>query len=289
MGLKRTLRFVRRRFLFWRVGGSREHLQQYDADIFIISYPKSGRTWLRLMLGKYLSDLSGAEFSELLELYELTSKRKQFPRIGVIHDGSSRDGKFQHRSQLKKSKRLYRNKQVIFLARDPRDVAVSYYFHCSRREKAGRWNLSDFLRDENFGLPKIIHFMNIWAKNRATPKKFLLVHYEKLLAAPAKELEKVIDFIGVKSDPALLEEAVAFGAFDNMRQMELQERFGSDRLRPGCATDPESFKTRRGKAGGYADYLTDNDLKYANDLMAKELSPFFGYAVNEMPLAYALH
>jgi hypothetical protein len=40
--------------------------------------------------------------------------------------------------------------------------------------------------------------------------------------------------------------------------------------------DPESFKVRRGKVGGYREYLSLDDQKYAADALT-ELDVRFGY------------
>jgi hypothetical protein len=62
-----------------------------------------------------------------------------------------------------------------------------------------------------------------------------------------------------------------------MHQMEKAEGTGSYKLRPADRTDRESFKVRRGKVGGYADYLGDAEIELLNRKMAATLSPFFGY------------
>jgi len=41
--------------------------------------------------------------------------------------------------------------------------------------------------------------------------------------------------------------------------------------------DPESFKVRRGKVGGYQEYLSVEDLQYAAKALA-QLNPLFGYS-----------
>jgi hypothetical protein len=41
-------------------------------------------------------------------------------------------------------------------------------------------------------------------------------------------------------------------------------------------TDPESFKVRRGKIGGYREYLSDEDQRYAVEALTR-LHPRFGY------------
>ena len=56
---------------------------------------------------------------------------------------------------------------------------------------------------------------------------------------------------------------------------------GHDKLRAvlrwQMVGDPESFKVRRGKVGGFTDYLNGDDLAYANEAMRK-LDARFGCA-----------
>ncbi len=63
-----------------------------------------------------------------------------------------------------------------------------------------------------------------------------------------------------------------------MKKMESEGAFESKILRAGDARDPESFKVRRGKIGGFQDYLSSNDQEYAAAALQK-LDPRFGYAV----------
>jgi hypothetical protein len=73
----------------------------------------------------------------------------------------------------------------------------------------------------------------------------------------------------------VLDGAVEFARFDNMRALERKNAFKSARLRPADGADPESFKTRKGKVGGYREYFTDEDLAYLEARIADRLSPFY--------------
>ena len=60
-----------------------------------------------------------------------------------------------------------------------------------------------------------------------------------------------------------------------------REKFFQDvgnRLRPGDRENPESYKARRGKVGGYADYFTDEEISRIRALIAQRLSPIYGYS-----------
>ena len=73
------------------------------------------------------------------------------------------------------------------------------------------------------------------------------------------------------------EEAVAFGAFDNLKNLERQGFFRQGGLSLRNAEDPESFKVRRAKVGGFKDYFTDEQVAELEELVRTRLSPTFGY------------
>jgi hypothetical protein len=60
-----------------------------------------------------------------------------------------------------------------------------------------------------------------------------------------------------------------------MRKTELQDGFKHERLRPADVNNPDSFKVRRGKAGGYVDYFTSEILEYIDDYIERNLDPFY--------------
>jgi hypothetical protein len=87
-------------------------------------------------------------------------------------------------------------------------------------------------------------------------------------------------------DPAALSRAVAISSFENMRLLEagtkdaqgteLVADLNTEALRPKDASDPDSYKVRRGKVGGFADYLAAADIEYLDSVVAK-LDPRYGY------------
>ncbi len=147
-------------------------------NIFIVSYPKCGRTWLRLMLGKALAYHFGLTEVNLLELAQLAANYPKIPHIELTHDHNAH---YHTPSELSPLKTEYANKKVILLVRDVRDVVVSYYFEVTKRRKFLKprrfqydGDLSSFLRYEKGSVATIITFYNIWAANRHLPTDFLL-------------------------------------------------------------------------------------------------------------------
>lgn len=196
-------------------------------DCYVISFPKCGRTWIRVMLAKALAlhfkdpgDL--AIHLDPMRVMRVGSGKG--PGIQFKHDGSSYV-ETMITGQTRRNYQKYKGKKVIFLVRDPRDVMVSYYFHLTRRRRgAYKESQSEFIRDPLLGVGKLLEFMNGWYEHRKVPSDFLLVRYEDLHQDPAGELRKVMEFLGLDdvSDEAI-SKAVEYSEFENMRRMSLHD------------------------------------------------------------------
>jgi Sulfotransferase domain len=251
-------------------------------DAIILSIPKSGRTWLRAFLCAYFCKRFGLGFTLRPARYDLPG----FPRIVFSHD------LFEHRTKGDRWDRIrgkylvprreLKRAKIILLARDPRDCFVSLYLQLTRRDpnapiKLRQKSVSDMLRDEKFGMPAIISAMNDWLNEFSKRDNFTLVRYEALRASPAEYFRDLLAVLGERSpDTNVFQEALEFSRFENMQKLEAAGAFDSNILHPGDVRDPESFKVRRGKIGGYREYLSPEDQQFAADAMT-ELDRRFGY------------
>jgi hypothetical protein len=95
---------------------------------------------------------------------------------------------------------------------------------------------------------------------------------------PGEVLAKILAFTGTDVTPQQVQEAVEFAAYDNMKKMEQDKFFkGSGaRVKPGDKDNPQSFKVRKAKVGGYRDYFSDEQCAQL-DAMVAQLDPVFGY------------
>jgi alcohol sulfotransferase len=100
---------------------------------------------------------------------------------------------------------------------------------------------------------------------------------------PAAELARILAFTGTTVTAAEVQEAVEFAALDNMKKMEQDTFFkGSGaRVKPGDKDNPDSYKTRKAKVGGYRDYFTDAQCEQLEQLVAL-LDPMFGYGRQQL-------
>ncbi len=269
-------------------GAFRRWYAHRKTDVYLISYPKCGRTWLRLLLGKIIQIYFNLPEDE--DTIFIRWKNRVHPKvehITVVHDDRPM---LKTPSELETSKSIYAGKKVIFLVRDPRDVIISSYFEFKHRAQLFGENpyethkaaladdLQEFVFQERSGIDTIIRYYNIWAKNRDIPKAFLLVKYEDLRHDTHSEIRRVLNFLDLDTIPdQVIEEAINFASFDNMRKMETEEKFQSGMLKPANRQDENSYKTRKGKVKGYLEYLSAEDISRLDQKIHTELSRFFGY------------
>ena len=252
------------------------------ADMFVISIPKSGRTWLRTFFCAYFCKLYDYEFTLQPERYADPA----IPRIIYSHD------LFEHRTKGDRWDRLrgkylipgkqLRRAAIVLLARDPRDTFVSLYLQITRRdpgtrEKFATKSISELLRDPRYGIGAIVETMNDWLDEFSRSRNFLLLRYESLRAAPAEQFRALLARLGETApEMSIFQAALEFSEFENMRQLEAAGAFDSKILQARDVSDPESFKVRRGKVGGYRDYLEKEDRQYSAEALAR-LDRRFGY------------
>ena len=246
-------------------------LQDKKTDVYIVSAPKAGRTWLSVLLVKLLSDRFKLEnnFSLLDVAFE-----HPFPGITCTHDLLEPTGRF----SFVFDDARYKDKKVVFLARDPRDVVVSLYHQLTKRQHIFSGDISVFLRDERYGIRHIVDFMNLWIAHQQDNAEFLLIRYEDLKANPRETLASLLSFIGIDGCEPYLDGAITFASFDSMRELEKKDFFKDNRLRAKDANDPNTFKVRKGTVGGFREELSDSDLQYVNQECTR-LSQAFNYSV----------
>ncbi|MDG1945505.1 MAG: sulfotransferase domain-containing protein [Halioglobus sp.] len=276
---------VRRKKVERWLRGREEFRKLQRSDWVLMSWGKSGRTWLRVMLSRAYQLKGGLHPSELLDFDNLKQLDSRLPAVFFTHNNYLRDY-----TGDPHSKRHFRGKRIVLLVRDPRDVAVSQFFQWQFRMRPNKKFINgypphgadidiwDFVLDKEVGVPRIVDYFNGWAQAIPELKDILIVRYEDMRSDPGDVLGKIMAFTGTQLKAEQLQEAVDFAAYDNMKKMEQDKFFkGSGaRVKPGDKDNPQSFKVRKAKVGGYRDHFTDEQCAQLDQMVA-QLDPLFGY------------
>jgi hypothetical protein len=210
-----------------------------------VSFPKAGRTWLRVIL----DDLQVS--------------------LDYRHDGATHSTPRPFEALNLCGKR-YATKPVIFLSRDPRDTAISGYFQKNLRRDGYSGSLSDFIRDPLHGVEKIVRYNLTWLQRGTELPAFLPITYEETSADAAAIVILIVAFLGLEISAVDIERAVSDNTFQKMREREASGYYGkrySDALKPGNVKDANSYKVRRGKVHGYVDYFSVEDLAFCGEIL----------------------
>jgi hypothetical protein len=295
--LKKLTRFLVLGLLFWLprnkkiridrwLRGREEFRKLKQADGVIVSFGKSGRTWLRVMLSRFYQVKHGLGERHLIGFDNLHRKNRAIPRLFFTHDNYLKDY-----TGNRDSKADFYDKKVVLLVRNPLDVAVSQFFQWQYRMRPGKKALNeypehgsdvdihDFVMSPTAGLPKIIDYLNLWATESKKISSLLVVRYEDMRSNTADVLENIVTFLGTPGNDKEIAEAVRFASVENMRNMETKRTFwlSGSRMLAKDRSNPDSFKVRKAKVGGYRDYFSAEQIAAMQAMVRERLDPLFGY------------
>jgi hypothetical protein len=198
-------------------------------DAFLVSYPKSGNTWLRFMLTDLLGDRQADFDADSTVVAEIGSHRAA---PAVLPEG----GRLikSHEPYAGPQRRAYR--KVVYLVRDGRDVAVSYYYTLIRRGRYQEGDFGPFLRSflngEIDGYGPWHRHVDSWLDSPLREDgSLLLVKYEDLLKQPVQHLSGVVEFLGKPVAQERVEAAVDAHSAERMRERERSSRFHEKKKR----------------------------------------------------------
>ena len=249
-----------------------------EADAVIVSYPKSGRTFVRAMLARLYQRRFGIDERGLLEFPALRRSAREVPRLLFTHAGDT----MRTPGQIHLDPSYYAHAKVVLIARHPGDIAVSRYFHLKHRSRdRARQRLAEqpietFVWTEQGGIPSTVAFLNKFA---ALPR-VTIIRYEDFIANPAASLTQLAHAIGIDVDDEDIADAVEFASFANLKEREREGYFTSSRLRQARKGDEQSAKVRSGSSGGYRAQLGSDAAGRIDAYVSEHLDPRLGYCLS---------
>jgi len=259
LDLRRNLALLHARGRFFEFDGIIYILRSRDPGLLppmiareFVSYPKSGRTWIRYILSELNCD------------QQILFHHDHFE----FSDGGRPPHSFDISSRLEYYGRI---EKLVYLDRDPRDVMVSLY-----HQVTGRFgnvfgytgNLAEFIRDDYFGAANLKGFRDIW-QVIVDRCGFLTISYEACHRDTKSVLEQILDYYQISFSESKLSDAILKGSFENMRNVETSMRFSEPWLR----YRNNSPKVRQGKVGEFHRELSEHDVGYLNDIFGLSWDP----------------
>ena len=251
----------------------------YPDDVFLVSYPRSGNTWTRFLLGNLLYPDAPVTFSNIeSRIPEIYFNRdrvlRALPRPRVLKSHESFQPHYPH---------------VIYVVRDPRDVAISFYHHnVKARNIPDNYPMTSFVPrfvagefDQKFGSwrDNVLSWVSLRNKN----PNFMMLRYEEMKRHTAGALLQVVAFLEhcsfrkVDSSPQALQRAIELSSPERMRTLEKEEA-ASWVLTKSTRSDKPFVRTA--KTGGWKSQLAPESVEAIEsawgDLMHSleyELSP----------------
>ncbi len=256
---------------------------------WLASYPKSGNTWLRLALWSVQNGGAPVDFADRLEFAPLASSRRRFDKLLGIESSDLTPAEIlrlrprSYELQVAEAQaagpifckvhdawHLTPSGEPLFppgvtlgsvyILRDPRDIAVSFAAHQGRAIEQVIDQMNDptaTLSRQTERLPEQLperlgswsfHVSSWIAAGGIQPP--LILHYEAMLQEPARELRRVLAYIGWTPSDAVVDAAIRATRFCELQAAEDRQGFNE---RPATAT--RFF--RSGIAGGWRAALSE--------------------------------
>ncbi|XP_068947469.1 sulfotransferase 1 family member D1-like [Petaurus breviceps papuanus] len=226
---RQELEYVHGVPLFWTIAEAWSEVEGFEArpdDLLISTYPKSGTTWVSEMLDLIYNNgdiekcrrdaiFNRVPFMELI-IPGLVNGIKQLEALK-----SPRLVKTHLPVQLLPSSLWKNDCKIIYVARNAKDVAVSYYYFykmATMHPEPGTWE--EFL--ENFMNGKVSfgswydHVKGWWEKKKDC--RILYLFYEDMKEDPKRELLKVLKFLEKDLPEDIVNKILHHTSFNIMKQ-----------------------------------------------------------------------
>ena len=275
--------------------------------IWLASYPKSGNTFLRSLLTAYLFTKDGNFNFEVLKNINQFPNNVTFEKLGidisnqkeviknyikVQEETNKRDGQgirfLKTHSTLQdidghKFTNLKNCLGVIYIVRDPRDVAKSYSNHNSTSIEESinymkEFNIGGGVKSKDRKNETITH-IGSWSSHYTSWKEFdkvdryLLIKYEDLVKETEKTFLKVLTFVckltkkKLDLDKNKLKNVLNTTSFESMQKLEKQNGFN----------EASNFNGKKvtffkyGAKNNWKKFLTLENIKKIEDIFREEM------------------
>ncbi|KAL6108714.1 uncharacterized protein ACO6RY_11998 [Pungitius sinensis] len=250
------------------------NLEIKESDVLVVTYPKSGTIWMQqiLLLLEAKGDLTvinkHSTFSngELVPWIEVKGYIEAFikaqpPRMRVSHLPFS----------LLPSALSQKKGKVIYVARNPKDVLVSYFhFHkvANMLETPTDFDnfFEKFMRGDVFGSSWFEH-IKMWYLHK-DDLNMLFLTYEEMIKDLHSAVERIASFLGSELTDEQLADVVKHSTFNNMKKIP---QANYERVPSHLLSHQEGMFMRKGTIGDWKNHFTVAQNERFDDTFRREM------------------
>lgn len=206
------------RLVFQHRSKERPPFDVRESDIFIVSYPKSGNTWVRFIIANLLVTDEVINFRNIEQIVpDIHKSLKDIPRMKGVRIMKYHEPFFEHFPR------------TIYIVRDGRDALVSYYhYNLDSGQFAGTFD--EFLKSTiylRFGSWQE-HVTRAMEQRLRFPDRILFIRYEDMLQDLPGNIRKIAKFCGLQVSDESVESTAGKCSFQALQQNE--RTYGSETL-----------------------------------------------------------
>ncbi|XP_034553053.1 amine sulfotransferase-like [Notolabrus celidotus] len=250
-------------------------LEIRDTDVFVITYPKSGTIWMQQILllleaeGDVSSISQAGNNSDLVPWMEVKGTREAFitapsPRLRVSHLPS----------RFMPAALSTRKGKVIYVARNPKDVLVSYFhFHkvANMLETPKDFNdfFEKFMTDRVFGGSWFEH-VKTWYSHR-DHMDMLFITYEEMIQDLSSVVQRISSLLGKDLTEEQLASVVKHSTFNNMKKIP---QASYQQVSDDLLNHSQGVFMRKGTVGDWKNHFTVAQSERFDELFLREMQDF---------------
>lgn len=240
-------------------------------DICYVSFPKSGSTWLAHIITLIVNRGRAPEEGTLRSHLHWLESSWTYPRsreeIEALPSPRIFKSHMPHRMALGGGPAASEGK-YIYIARNPKDVAVSYYYFESGKAWSGQydgpWNhWLDMLLEGRAQRGDWFDHVLSWWEHRDLPN-LLFLKYEDLLGDFPGQLRRIADYLGYDLDEETLGTIEHLTSFKVMKEDKFANMHEID--------DFQGF-FRKGKVGSWKEQFSVDQNERFDEIIASRLDP----------------
>ncbi|KAH7516136.1 hypothetical protein FEM48_Zijuj10G0103100 [Ziziphus jujuba var. spinosa] len=263
-----------------------KHFQAKHNDIFLVSNPKSGTTWLKAIAFSLLNRVNYPNLERHPLLKNNPHVLVPFLDIGLYLENQLPDltslasprlfSTHLPYVSLPESVKLSACK-IVYLCRNPKDTFVSLWHFTNKLRPTGSGtntleeSFDKFCRGVSIYGPFWDHLLGYWKESLERSEKVLFMKFEEMKEQPILQLRRLAEFIGCPFSPqeeenGVVEDILRLCSFETLSNLEVNK---NGKLSSGM--DNKAF-FGRGEVGDWMDHLTAEMAQELDSIIRQKLN-----------------